>query len=143
MDASAIVAVDRQAGYVYVMTIKPPYPLAAASSMTVSVKNHYGSANRTFRTTELLPAAAKAAVDVGHRADIVRAAVVLMSVLIAFLVGVCLCLVWKFRRTIAEHCKCGEYLVVDDYEEDQIVVVHSTAPDEVMTGRHVPKTTEL
>ena len=85
--------------------------------------------------------------DVGQKADIIRAAVILMSVLIAFLVGVCLCLVWKFRRTIAEHCKCGEYLVVDDYEEDQIVVVHSTAPEEAVSGRgsgrHVPKTTEL
>ena len=52
------------------------------------------------KTTELLPSATEAAVGIGHRADIVRGAVVLMSVLTAFLVGVCLCLAWKLRRTI-------------------------------------------
>jgi len=149
VESSAIVDMSRISQYTYQMVVEPPNrDLDGVTAVTVSVENHYARTNRTFETSDLIPVAAWSTEDavqiIPNKADIIRAAVVVMSVMIIILLILAICLLWKFRKSISEYCKCGEYLVVDEYEEDQIVVVHAPEhADTLAAGCHVPKTTEL
>ena len=72
-----------------------------------------------------------------------------MSAMIAVLICIVLCMTCKFRKAISEYFKCGEYLVVDDFEEHVVIVqeqqqqqmqLHQTTT--VGTG-HKVKSTDL
>ena len=89
------------------ITFKVSFPFS--TFYVPSVENHYARTNRTFETSDLIPVAAWSAEDavqiIPNKADIIRAAVVVMSAMIIILLILAICLLWKFRKSISEYCK--------------------------------------